>query len=933
MNLTNKRNIVAVQNDEFVVARRLLQMQAMAVVLILLISICPALGSPPDMPTNLRVNDVVNPVGIGNSPFFGWYVNDPDKNEIQTAYQVLVASSDVLLGADVGDVWDSGKVSSRLQNHIHFAGSPLQSDHRYVWKVRTWDSNDDMGRWSEPVNFTVGLLENPDWSGACWIKRDTDDTDDYTYYRKKVELPAKSVERATVYISSVHKYALYVNGQLVGKGPAYHYPQFQYYNAYDITPLIHSGTSNLFAIFNHWFGGGQGRPASEPGVIMKSVIHYTDGSHTVIDTDGTWRQSRAMAWVLNQPHRNRGEGVGYIEKIDAREINPDWNSLDYDDSSREVATVIGVHPVKPWIGSLTPDLTRIDEHVITPISITHKEDNRYLVDLGKVYAGMPRIHFSGGTAGETVEMLGGYALDDSGRIVPSKNQSTDMRYYTVLSGETFTYEPVEYLGMRYFEIKNPPKPITESNFSFIVRNNAMDEARSSFESSNATLDAVWGLMKHSLFTCAQEEFVDTPTREKGGFLGDGAIQSTVAMSVMNERLLTQRVLNEFLQSMDQYWSRSHVRGRMNAVYPNKDGARDIPDFTQSYLVWIWNYYLESGDREFLATNYAKFKDIADYVYRYQNESTGLITNLEGGSGSYNYGIVDWPATMRFGYDMTAARTVINGWAYADFNVITNIAQTLGNGTDRDTYRVRAEELKAAMNKQLINDAGCYVDGLNSRGEPSSHVSQHANMFPLALGIVPKEHLEKVINEVKKQQMSVGMVTLPWLIRAIGEANEGEHLIELFTNSEWLGWARCLSLGATATWEEWDAYSTESSMSHAWGTSGLEGYVRYILGIKPLKPQYEQVLIKPLDFGAGLEWAKGIIPTDRGTIAVYWKHEPDVYELRINLPVNVSGRVAIPRGNTDNPVISLDGTVRKGIKVGGYIVIENVGSGEHTIVRQ
>ena len=36
-------------------------------------------------------------------------------------------------------------------------------------------------------------------------------------------------------------------------------------------------------------------------------------------------------------------------------------------------------------------------------------------------------------------------------------------------------------------------------------------------------------MKHSLLTCAQEEFVDTPTREKGGFLGDAAIQSTVAM--------------------------------------------------------------------------------------------------------------------------------------------------------------------------------------------------------------------------------------------------------------------------------------------------------------------------------------------------------------------------------------------------------------------
>ncbi len=64
--------------------------------------------------------------------------------------------------------------------------------------------------------------------------------------------------RATVYVTSVHKYALYVNGTLVGKGPAYAFPQFQFYNAYDITGLVTHGTTNLFAIFNHWFGGGSG---------------------------------------------------------------------------------------------------------------------------------------------------------------------------------------------------------------------------------------------------------------------------------------------------------------------------------------------------------------------------------------------------------------------------------------------------------------------------------------------------------------------------------------------------------------------------------------------------------------------------------------------------------------------------------------------------
>jgi alpha-L-rhamnosidase len=402
---------------------------------------------------------------------------------------------------------------------------------------------------------------------------------------------------------------------------------------------------------------------------------------------------------------------------------------------------------------------------------------------------------------------------------------------------------------------------------------------------------------------------------------------------MNERVLTQRVLNEYLQSMDQHWSDPAVRGRINAVYPNKDGARDIPDYTQAYLLWVWYYYMETGDREFLEKNYEKFKDIADYIYQYKDENTGLITDLKGGSGAYEYGIVDWPASMRFGYDMTAARTVINGWAYADFEVLAKIAGELNNSNDHNIYQARATDLKAAMNNRLINETEVYVDGLNSEGKRSTHISQHANMFPLALGIVPNDHVSKVIDEVKKQKMSVGMVTLPWLIRAIGEADEGRHLIELYTNKNQLGWARCLSLGATATWEDWDSINTKTSMSHAWGASGLEGYVRYILGIRPLKPQYEEVLIKPLDFGTKLQWAAGTIPTDHGNISVHWKHTQSSYKLQLDLPVNVTARIAIPGGNTDCAAVYLDGTVKKGTMLNNYIVIENIGSGEHTIIRK
>ena len=889
------------------------------------------LGGAPLAPTALRVDDVVNPVGTDNAPYFGWLVNDPDPNEIQTQYQILVASSQATLDASVGDIWDSGVVASRLQNHVVYAGTPLASDTEYYWKVRTWDKTSTASPYSATGTFVVGLLTNADWSGAHWIKRNTTIADDFTYYRKTVTLPNETVARATVYVTSVHKYALYVNGVLVGKGPSYHYPQYQYYNAYDITGQVTANAGNLFAIFNHWFGGGQGRPPSSRGVLMKAIVHYTDGTTTVVGTDKTWHQRQATSWVTGQSSRN-GEGVGYIERIDARNLLPNWSSPGYNDSSWSTATDIGAHPVSPWTGTLAPDLSRIIETEMTPVSVTSKGGGKYVVDLGKVYPGVPRITFSGGTSGGVVNMRGGYALNAAGEIDTTKNQSTNMSYVAVLSGVTFSYQPAEYLGMRYFQIDNASMAVTPSNFKFVERHSAMDDTRSLFTSPNTTLNAVWDLMKHSLTVGAQEEFVDTPTREKGGFLGDGAIQSTEAMPVMAERVLTRKSLNEFIQSMTQYWSSAAHRGRINAVSPNTDGARDIPDYTQAYLPWVWEYYLETGDRTFLATQYSRLKDVADYVERSRSATTGLVTNLVGGSGSYQYGIVDWPAPMRFGYDMTAARTVINGWAYADNDIVSKIAEELGNTGDRDIYRDRANALRAAINGQLLDASGVYVDGLSATATRSTHVSQHANMFPLALGIVPSAQVGSVIAEVEALHMSVGMVTVWWLVRALGEADQGAALVDLFTNTNNLGWARCLSRGATATWESWTADAGTDSQSHAWGSAGLYGFVRYILGVTPLLPQYEQVRIKPLDFQAALPAASGRVPTDRGDITVAWDRDTARFFMTVTIPVNVSAVVYVPKAGTTGPLVRVDGVDMAGTEEGGYVQVSGIGSGTHTFER-
>jgi alpha-L-rhamnosidase len=745
------------------------------------------------------------------------------------------------------------------------------------------------------------------------------------------------VTRATVYVTSVQKYALYVNGTLVGKGPAYAFPQYQLYNAYDITGLVIPGATNVFAMFNHWFGGGSGRVAAQRGILMKAIIHYSNGTTAVVGTDGTWLQKQATGWVTGQSSRG-GSGTGYIEKIDARNLTPTWFMPGITNISAWTnATVFGAQPNSTFTGPPLPDLTRIVETVITPVSVTFMGGSSYLVDLGKLYSGVPSIQFSGGASGTTVGMFGGFALNAAGTIDPNQNQTVNMTYYTVLNGSKFTYQAAEYETMRYFMITNSPMVVTTNNFLFIERNSQMNDAASSFTSPNTTLNAVWGLMKQTLPIDAQEEFIDS-IRQKGGFLGDGYQESLAAMQVEDERVLTRRRLNEFIESMVEFWSNGADVGRVNACYPDVNNARDIPDYTQMYLAWVWEYYLQTGDLAFLNTNYTQLTNIAQYVNRSLNPTTGLITRLYGGtSSSYTNGIIDWPPNMQFGYDFNTVRgpgnnasTVINGWAWEDYDIMSRIANEVGNTADSATYRALADALQAAINTNLINAAGVYVDGLDPNGTQSAHASQHANAFPLSLNIVPAAQQASVAAQVDSLGMSVSALGIIQLVRALGEANQGPALLNLYTNANQYGWAQILSFGGTATWESWTANTDGDSESHGWGAVGLDGYVRYILGIKPLTAQFDQVQIKPLDFGNSLSTASGTVTTDRGAISVEWDRSVTQYHLAVTIPDNVTAIVYVPQAGGTNTTVNVDGVNVTGTACNDFVGVSGIGSGPHTI---
>jgi alpha-L-rhamnosidase len=839
-------------------------------------------GTSPSPPIGLTVSDRPRPMNVEGAPLFGWLPQD-GPNEIQTAYQIVVTRV-----RDQMVVWDSGKVVSSSQAYVAYAGPALASQTSYSWTVRTWDRGDQVAPYAEAAEFDTGLAD-ADWA-ASWIRRTSSEVDDYTLVRKQVEVTASAVTRARAYLAASHQAELRLNGVVVDRGPAFAYPDEGYYQATDVTAQITAGEPLVLGVLYHWYGSGQGRPAGERGLLVRLVIDHADGSQQVVVTDASWRVKRATAWQTGSPKRS-GDSGDYVERIDARAATPGWDLPGFDAAAWEAPQVIGKHPAGVF-KHLVGQESRVTATLLKPIQVETLADGAVVADFGKVTSARPIVHFKSGVAGRSLDMLTGYRLLGDGHVSTEKlaTQGVDMSFRYTQAGGDETFRSFTHLAWRYLQIAAPGETLAVDAISASLEHtDAPVMQAATFESANTTLNQVFLLLQRSALYSGTYQFVDTPTREKGQFLNDAANISFATMSGSGERNLTRQALQQFASSQTRYWP----DGRVNAVYPNGDGARDIPDFTEMYACWAARYYQMTGDRALLEKLYPILVKLADYVWSYKSDSTGLITNLAGGSGEYQYGIVDWPTRSRDDYDMTtAARTTVNALAVQVARSVASLATALGRpAADAEKQTKRADDLAAAINAKLRRADGIYVDGLSAAGAVSAHASQHANSYVVAFGVAPVAEYAKIAEYAAGRGMKQGPMTAHWLLKALSDADMADAVVTRLTDASGPGWANVLAKGGTFTWETWEPTASESE-SHGWGSQALVDFVETLLGVRVTSPGAETIeIVIPR---TSLASAKGLVPTQRGMVSVDWKHaDGGGLDVSVELPVNVRAKVSLP----------------------------------------
>ncbi|NLJ86437.1 MAG: hypothetical protein GX322_08350, partial [Firmicutes bacterium] len=109
--------------------------------------------------------------------------------------------------------------------------------------------------------------------------------------------------------------------------------------------------------------------------------------------------------------------------------------------------------------------------------------------------------------------------------------------------------------------------------------------------------------------------------------------------------------------------------------------------------------------------------------------------------------------------------------------------------------------------------------------------------------------------------------------------------------------------ATTCWETFPGFQKDRwtrSHCHAW--SAAPGYFlpAYQLGVRPLEPGFASVLIQPET--AGLSWCKGVVPSPKGDITVYWQ-QAKRFTIEVKLPPEVTGLIRLPDYTHDPEIIT------------------------------
>jgi len=432
------------------------------------------------------------------------------------------------------------------------------------------------------------------------------------------------------------------------------------------------------------------------------------------------------------------------------------------------------------------------------------------------------------------------------------------------------YEPAfTWFGFRYVEITGLSGPLDILN----IEGKALysDNSRSGqFECGNDLVNKI-----HKATVWSQKSNMpgypsDCPQRdERLGWLGDAQVTAEEAMFNFDMALFYDNWLEGIRENQNE------KTGDIPIISPRPYIKDEGIEWSSTYIVMLWQYYLFYGDKRILSLHYHAMDR---YMHYLDSVSENMILPMGW--------IGDW-GSMVHGWKEGEPASVPTAFYYQNARIMSEIAAILEFRSDSEHFKKLASGIRDRYN-------GIYLDTLNADYNDGS---QMANAFPLYLGIVPPELesrvLDNLINDIvikHDYHLTTGVLGTKYMPEALALKGRSDIAWKIINQKSSPCWNDMMK-SYTTMCEFW---TLKQSKNHVMMGSIDAWFYKYIAGIQQddSGTAFSSFRVKPF-IPDSLDFAKASIGTLRGTISSRWKLDAEHFTLNVEIPFNTTAEVYIP----------------------------------------
>ena len=839
------------------------------------------------------------------TPHFSWRIADEydDQEQLirgvkQTGHRIrvhAVANGEVM--------WDCDQVHSASSTHIHYGGSAIRSDTRYAVSIKYYSASGE-SQWYV-AHFRTALFSHLDWSGQ-WIGSEGINMNQL---RTVVNIKSQTIAAASVFISGIGYYQLYIEGQLIDPSRRLDvgwttYQQRTLYASYDVSAMLKTGGPLGIGIMlgQGWYNKQQwaiglgarielAEQYGPPRVLMQLNINYTDGTSQSIVTDASW---------LGREGEHRYDSVYMGTTMDLRAVRSCWSCANFTDPYPVwINAAILPSPVNFTAGGQlslqSMDPIRIGPQALHVATSGHRglleggvlkpisKDtlNGQVFDLGQNFAGWCKISSLNAAKSTIIQLRYAelrYSRGENGinfRGLYYENlQSIAVMDTVILNGTgNETFEPLfTYHGFRYLLVNG----YDNVDLDDVECYNAHSETTliGNFSSSSPILNQIQHNILWSQLSNSMSLPTDCPQRnERRGWMGDAALS-------IDEVLYNFDYVNFYLNFLTLIADNQSPDGAVSDTVPFAVGTSPAdPNWGTAYATITWYLYEHTGDLSIVEKYYDGIEAWISCL-RNQHAKTGLA-NLY-----YNYG--DWAAVQQ-----TKNSSLVSSYAFLhDISTFVNMSTVLNRTDNVQKYAQIYQQLAEEFHQTFYNPSiSGYTDG-----------SQTANILALALpNVVPaalrSAVLESLVNDLRSTgHFTGGIVSVAALYPLLSNEGHQDLALQLALSTSFPSYGYMFNnniQNATTTWEQWNTLPTQadSSLNHHMFNSIGGWFYRYLAGIQ--LNALKTITVHPrISFEMNLlDHVEAEVVTIKGRVQVEWTRlSVDSLMLSVHVPNNADAIV-------------------------------------------